>query len=217
MSMIELVMEALNPGIGSKRYYIRFGRIPPNERSRIYRGDEIIGEELGVSCYDAAFIDGEWRIIYPNPCKECTVDTLHGLILGCCGRNKFDDNDAYLLTGDKVGVGSDGEPLIRNVKVVANITKQFKYIEPIRTEFPQVDTENILETVDKDRVAKMIYKMRMKRDAVDDEILKLENHYVDLCRDDDINYEQGRGINRAPIVTELEERINRLLCEQKPE
>lgn len=220
MSIIDSIMEAMNPGTGGKRYYIRFGKIPPTERSRIHSGGDVIGEEIGVSCYDAAYIDGEWRIVYPNPCKECTVDTLHGFILGCCGVNKFEDNDAYLITGDKVGYGSDGEPLIRNVRVIANITDQFKYIKPVKTDVALVQTESIWETTDKDKIAKAIYKMRMKRDAyykdMDDEVSQLVDRYVELYKND-IGYDPNRGINRAPIMKELDDRITRVLEEKEDE
>lgn len=42
-----------------KKYYIRFGKIPKNEISNIYRGEVKVGEEKGVSVYDAIKIDGE--------------------------------------------------------------------------------------------------------------------------------------------------------------
>ena len=220
MSIIDSVIEMLNPNIGNKRYYIRFGKIPPTERSRVYGGGEVVGEEVGVSCYDAAYIDGKWRIVYPNPCKETTVDTLHGLILGCCGVNKFEDNDAFLITGDRVGYGSDGEPLVRNITVIANITKQFQYIQPVRTETPPVKTESIWDTTDKDKIALAIHKMRAKRDAcfkdMDDEVHELEARYVKIHRDD-VGYDHDNGINRAPIMNELEARISRVLLENDSE
>ena len=34
-------------------YYVRCGEIPNNERSSIFCNSELIGQELGVSCYDA--------------------------------------------------------------------------------------------------------------------------------------------------------------------
>jgi hypothetical protein len=32
----------------------------------------------------------------------------------------------YLVSGDEVGIGSDNEPLLKNIKVLDNITEQFR-------------------------------------------------------------------------------------------
>lgn len=109
-----------------QKYYIRFDEIPPDEKSKIYRGDAIIGEEQGVSVYDTVFYDGEWKIIYPNPSTNHTADDIDGFISDITGCG---DLRAYIVIGDKVGIGSDGEPLIKNVKIVEDITEQFKYSE----------------------------------------------------------------------------------------
>lgn len=91
--------------------FIRFGDIPTNERSSIYCGDSgKIGEEIGVSVYDAINIDGEWRIVMP---KKMTYST-------CVSLSGFIDKEFQLVTGDLVGYGSDGEPLIVNVKTYNN-------------------------------------------------------------------------------------------------
>lgn len=44
--------------------YIRFGSIPKNERSGIYRTEEKIGEEQGVSVYDCIVIDGNYILVF---------------------------------------------------------------------------------------------------------------------------------------------------------
>ena len=39
--------------MGEIKYYIRFGEIPENETSSIYLGGVKLGDEFGVSVYDA--------------------------------------------------------------------------------------------------------------------------------------------------------------------
>lgn len=92
--------------------YIRFGDIPSNERSSIHCGDSgKVGEETGVSVYDAVQIDNEWRIVVP---KKMTYST-------CVSLSAYVDKEFYLVQGDLVGYGSDGEPLIKNVKIVSKL------------------------------------------------------------------------------------------------
>lgn len=89
------------------KIYIRYGKIPNNERSSISCGDSgKIGEEIGVSVYDAINIDDEWRIVMPF---KITYST-------CVSLSAFVDKDFKLVIGDLVGYGSDGEPLIVNIK-----------------------------------------------------------------------------------------------------
>ena len=109
-------------------YFIRFGEIPADERSRIHRnGELIVGIECGVSVYDAVKIRGEWKAVLPNPCTECTVDTMHGILLS--NVNNESTKKAYIVTGDIVGYGSDGEPLIRNIRVVEELDDYyFRYL-----------------------------------------------------------------------------------------
>lgn len=111
----------------NNRFYIRFGEIPKTEKSKIYRnGDKLIGEEPGVSVYDAVFYDEEWKIIYPNPSTQHTAQDINDFVLDIARNNSF-KRQAYLVSGDKVGIGQDGEPLIINVKIIQNITSQFGY------------------------------------------------------------------------------------------
>ena len=47
--------------------YLRFGEIPENEKSGIYKGDMgRVGEEIGVSCYRGVVIDDKVYIIMPH-------------------------------------------------------------------------------------------------------------------------------------------------------
>lgn len=51
--------------------FYRFGEIPKNEKSCIWRGDEVIGEEKGVSVYEAhKNINGTYSPVIPFPTNE---------------------------------------------------------------------------------------------------------------------------------------------------
>lgn len=89
------------------KLYIRYGEIPPNEKSKIHnRAGEIIGEEVGVSVFE--YIEGRGAVI---PDTEKARDDYFML-------SKMYWKNHYLVTGDEVGIGSDGEPLITNVKII---------------------------------------------------------------------------------------------------
>lgn len=90
--------------------YIRYGELPPTGKSRIYnRAGEIIGEEVGVSVFE--YIEGRGIIVPDNKDAQDDFFTL----------SKSYWKPAYLVTGDEVGIGRDGEPLLKNVKVVKTI------------------------------------------------------------------------------------------------
>jgi len=95
--------------------YLRFGDIPENEESYIYNGDEVIGKENGVSVYPA-IIDEENNVIFGLhlPITRTTLYTMQHLI-------EYDNRPCYLVDGDYVGLGTDGEPLIKNVKILKEI------------------------------------------------------------------------------------------------
>lgn len=109
------------------RYYIRVGEVPENETSKKYRGDTVIGEEEGVSVYNAVKIKDKWHIVMPTPFKEgqgYTYECLIQNVTEC--RYKIDQpQKVYLVTGCEVGIGSDNEPLIKNIRVIQEITKQY--------------------------------------------------------------------------------------------
>lgn len=104
-------------------YYIRFGEIPKDGFSKIHRGDMIIGSEPGVSVYDCCQKRNKLMICIPNPIHPFTMDTIKDFetdILMSCGKK------IYLVTGEIVGFGSDGEPCLKNVKIIKDITSEFK-------------------------------------------------------------------------------------------
>lgn len=96
--------------------FYRFGKIPKNEKSCIWRGDEEIGEEPGVSVYEAhKNINGTYSPVIPFPIKEKTLNDFIYHI-GYFTGNK------YLVTGELLNeTGTDGEPLIKNVKILKEL------------------------------------------------------------------------------------------------
>ena len=97
--------------------YIRFGDVPENERSVKWRVETPVGTERGVSVYNC-MVDGDdiVGVVLPFPITEQSLNTFQSLV-------RYDDRPCYLVEGDCVGTGSDGEPLLQNV----NIVKQIKY------------------------------------------------------------------------------------------
>lgn len=101
-----------------KRLYIRFGDVPTNERSKIYRGEEEIGIENGVSVYPAYYdANGNITLGLSLPITPTSLHTQQHLL-------EYDDRPCYLVTGDYIGKGTDGEPLIRNIEILKEIKRK---------------------------------------------------------------------------------------------
>lgn len=96
--------------------FYRFGKIPINEKSGIWKGEEKVGEELGVSVYEAhKNINGSYSPVLPMPTNTSTLDTFLYFI-------KYYSGKRYLVTGNVLpSVGIDGEPLIINVKILKEL------------------------------------------------------------------------------------------------
>lgn len=61
--------------------FYRFGEIPINEKSSIWKGEEKVGEELGVSVYEAhKNLNGLYSPVLPMPATINTLDTFLHLI-----------------------------------------------------------------------------------------------------------------------------------------
>jgi hypothetical protein len=114
------VVRSARPKLALMRgeYYIRFGKWPENERSR----NGINGElEEGVSVYHVNFDldEGRWAI-------ESSVD--EATITGTMSSLFYDKpyRPIYLVQGDEheYAMGSDGEPLLRNVRLIRELDRQ---------------------------------------------------------------------------------------------
>lgn len=100
----------------SNMIFYRFGEIPKNEKSCIWRGEEKVGEEPGVSVYEAhKNINGLYSPVLPMPTNISALNTFLHLIRYYSGKK-------YLVTGDVLPfVGTDGEPLIKNIKILKEL------------------------------------------------------------------------------------------------
>jgi hypothetical protein len=97
-----------------KQLYVRFGDIPSNEKSKIYHGEEEIGDENGVSVYPAFELNGNIVLGLTLPITKTTLYTQQHLL-------EYDNRPCYLVSGDYVGNGTDGEPLIKNISVIKRL------------------------------------------------------------------------------------------------
>ena len=107
--------------------YIRIGDIPKTGKSRIHRGDELIGEEKGVSVWEAVELNGKYRILIPNPCNADAMGDLDSTFLRS---HYYSAKPVYELDGDIIGVGADGEPLITNIKHIKKLADTIEEIFP---------------------------------------------------------------------------------------
>ena len=96
--------------------FYRFGEIPKNRKSCIWRGEEKIGEELGVSVYEAhKNINETYSPVLLFPTNEMAFNDFIKHI-------SYFNGNKYLVTGDLLDeTGTNGEPLIKNVKILKKL------------------------------------------------------------------------------------------------
>ena len=96
--------------------FYRFGEIPEDECSSIWNNNEVIGKEKGVSVYEAhKNINGTYSPVLPFPTSEIA---LNSFIINVA----YFTGNKYLVTGDLLDeTGTDGEPLIKNVKILKKL------------------------------------------------------------------------------------------------
>ena len=106
------------PKKSAAELFVRFGTWHPSERSRNYaRG----GNEDGVSVYDVVWNERakRWNVKMPpesdNPWGP--EDTFWKLLKEA----ETGADPIFIVRGDVVGVGHDGEPLIRHINVLHKI------------------------------------------------------------------------------------------------
>lgn len=119
--------------------YLRFKDIPSNEHSNIYCGDSgIVGEEIGVSCIE---LDDNMNPIIPFNISNNILTYNNGVISFLNDLSWMIDDfisgriTAYIITGDIVGTGSDGEPLLRNIQILNKLTPTINYPTISRTTY----------------------------------------------------------------------------------
>lgn len=96
--------------------------MPPYERSGIWKSDQHIGYEEGVSVYDCLEKDGKYEIVLPTPLTASSLYTIQGFIL-------YNKRRVYLVSGNEIGQGTDKEPIIKNIRIIKEITKQIYGLE----------------------------------------------------------------------------------------
>ena len=95
-----------------EQLYIRFGKIPTDEKSKIYRGEIEVGIENGVSVYPAFKTNEDNIVLGLNlPIAKTTLHTQQHLV-------EYDNRPCYLVKGDYIGKDIDGQPLINNITII---------------------------------------------------------------------------------------------------
>ena len=97
--------------------FYRFDEIPEDECSSIWNNnDEVIGKEKGVSVYEAhKNINGTYSPVLPFPTNEMAFNDFIKHIA-------YFNGNKYLVTGDLLDeTGTNGEPLIKNVKILRKL------------------------------------------------------------------------------------------------
>lgn len=126
-----------------RKSYIRFGKIPIDEKSKVfYNGEYIIKEEKGVSVLDLEYIDDNPRIVLPIIVTSGILNCIDGYVYDYL--NGSWKEPVYEVIGDLVGYGSDNEPLLRNVEIIRELPKNelfdisysFRYDSICETELP---------------------------------------------------------------------------------
>lgn len=98
-----------------KSKYIRFGRIPNDEISRVWSGDSIVKNEVGVSVYDCIEKQGIYKIVIPSIYDGVFEDLTYMLF------NDHPPRKIFLVEGDEVGLGTYGEPCLKNVVIISEL------------------------------------------------------------------------------------------------
>ena len=105
------------------KLYIRFGEIPEDGISKIHHSGEVIGEEKGVSVYNSVKGQIIHYPVLPNKKIDHAVDTYFDFLFG--------DRKVFLVTGEELPEkGSDGEPLLKDVQIVKELTNYHEWYNP---------------------------------------------------------------------------------------
>lgn len=103
------------------KFYIRFGGWPKNERSKNYLASRNQGEDVfekGISVYNTS-----WDIEAQK--WDIETDVNPATISGTMSELFYGKMPVYLITGNELkSLGSDDEPLLRNVKIVQTLSRK---------------------------------------------------------------------------------------------
>lgn len=102
-----------------RKTYIRFKPLPPSGKSSIYSHGDKIGEEIGISVFDAVNINDTWHIVMPMPITQNMLDDIYSLL-------NYSNEGIYLVEGEQIGTGTDNEPLIKDAVVLKEISMMFR-------------------------------------------------------------------------------------------
>lgn len=104
--------------------YIRFGNISSDAKSKIYRGDAIIGIESGVSVWECVFANNIPFPILPQNASEIAIADYFNFLFG--------NKPVYLVTGTELSEqGSAGEPLLKGVQIIKEYTEDYRYLKDL--------------------------------------------------------------------------------------
>lgn len=106
--------------------YIRFGEIPLDGKSKVYRSGQVVREEAGISVWRAVEDCGRYYPVLPDDYNSNTISDYFHMLL-------HSDSRVYLVTGDEIFIeGADREPLLMNVVVIKDITHYYRKNPEIR-------------------------------------------------------------------------------------
>lgn len=107
--------------------YIRFKDIPEGEVSGVHDGDlGKIRDEAGVSCYECVKQEEFYKIILPSMEEGCLYD-----LIGFMNDFEREEIPAYLIIAKQVGIGTHGEPVVKDIEVFKELTiKEFADPKP---------------------------------------------------------------------------------------
>lgn len=123
----------------NEQLYIRFGEIPTDEKSKIYRGEIEVGIEDGVSVYPA-FKTNEGNIVLGLnlPITKTTLHTQQHLI-------EYDNRPCYLVKGNYIGKDTDGQTLINNITIIEKIDNY-----KVKEKIGNINNQNYIKLTNRD-------------------------------------------------------------------
>lgn len=101
--------------------FFRFGEWAKDEQSYIYanHSETVIGREKGVSVFEAhKDRNGNYLPVPPSPLNESGWNDYTMWLY-----YRWNDEPKFIVTGDVVGIGTDNEPLLRNIKIISKVER----------------------------------------------------------------------------------------------